>query len=354
MSGGVDSSVAAYLLKEQGYNLIGVTMKTWGYDDIPEKDSGCCSLETIYSARNVAAQLGFPHYTIDFTDKFNEVVITNFVEEYMKGRTPNPCVLCNKEIKWGALLEKAESLGADFIATGHYAKINYDGSTARYFVSASNDKTKDQSYALWRVNQYALSKTIFPLGDLKKTEVRTIAKELGLKPAATPDSQEICFVPNDDYRQLLQIRIPDITKKYSNGEIIYHDKVIGKHKGYPYYTIGQRRGLNVALGKPVYVSKIDADSNSIYVDDEEGLFNKTFIVNEINLMKYEKLAEPKNVKVKIRYKDIGDEAVIEQMDNNQIKVSFKEPKRSITPGQSAVFYKGDDVIGGGIIDSIIN
>jgi len=360
MSGGVDSSVAAYLLKEQGYNLIGVTMKTWGYDDIPEKDSGCCSLETIYSARSVAAQLGFPHYTIDFTDKFNEVVISNFVDEYIKGRTPNPCVLCNKEIKWGALLEKAESLGADFIATGHYAKINYDENTARYFVSASNDKTKDQSYALWRVSQYALSKTIFPLGDLKKTEVREIAKDLGLKPAATPDSQEICFVPNDDYRQLLQIRIPDMEEKYSNGEIIYRDKVIGKHKGYPYYTIGQRRGLNVALGKPVYVSKIDADSNLIYVDDDEGLFNKVFITNEINLMKYEKLTlanagvKPRNVKVKIRYKDIGDEAVIEQMNSSEIKVSFKEPKRSITPGQSAVFYEDDDVIGGGIIDSIIN
>jgi tRNA-uridine 2-sulfurtransferase len=351
MSGGVDSSVAAYLLKEKGYNLIGITMKTWGYDDIPEKDSGCCSLETIYAAKNVAQALGFPHYTLDFTGKFNEVVIENFISEYMRGYTPNPCVLCNKTIKWGVLLEKAESLGADFIATGHYAKVKSINN--RYTISAAEDKIKDQSYALWRVSQYALSKTLFPLGDYTKPEIRKIAKKLNLKPADTPDSQEICFVPNDNYRELIEIRIPGINEKLSGGDILYKNKKIGTHKGYPYYTIGQRRGLNISLGHPVYVSEIDAENNIIIVSDEEELYASEFITREINLMMYEKLDTPIEADVKIRYKDKGDPAVIEQVDEDHIKVIFKSPKKAITPGQSAVFYSGEDLIGGGIIDKII-
>lgn len=354
MSGGVDSSVAAYLLKEQGFNLIGITMKTWGFDDLPEKNSGCCSLETIYSARNVAEQLGFPHYTMDFTDKFNETVITNFIDEYMHGRTPNPCVLCNKVIKWGALLEKAESLGADFIATGHYSKWNFNEESNRYFISVAEDKTKDQSYALWQISQYALCKSIFPLGDMKKTEVREIASQLGLKPADTPDSQEICFVPNDDYRQLLKIRIPELDEKYSGGEVIYKNKTIGIHKGFTHYTIGQRRGLNLSLGKPVYVSKIDSENNFVFVDDEEGLYNSSFIAKNINMMKYEYINEPIRAKIKIRYKDSGEPGTIEKIDSGNIKITFDKPKKAITPGQSAVFYEGYDVIGGGIIDTIIN
>jgi tRNA-uridine 2-sulfurtransferase len=352
MSGGVDSSVVAYLLKEQGYNLIGVTMKTWGFDDIPEKDSGCCSLETIYSARNVAAQLGFTHYTMDFTGKFNDIVISNFIEEYLKGHTPNPCVLCNKAIKWGALLEKAESLGADYIATGHYAKISKEDE--RFFITAAEDKTKDQSYALWQVSQHALSKTLFPLGDLHKTKVREIARELGLKPADIPDSQEICFVPNDDYRQLIEIRLPELNKKLAGGNVVYHDKIIGKHKGYINYTIGQRRGLNLSLGKPVYVSKIDAEQNVIYVDDEEGLYDTVMFCRNINLQKFKSINSPMKARVKIRYKDSGDIALIEQHSENEIKVTFDKPKKSITPGQSSVFYDGSDLIGGGIIQSLKN
>ena len=347
MSGGVDSSVAAALLHKEGYNLIGVTMKTWGFDDFPEKDSGCCSLETIYNARNVANQLGIPHYTLDFTERFNNTVIENFISEYMLGHTPNPCVLCNKTIKWGALLEKAESLGANYIATGHYARLK--DSDGRYYISVSEDKNKDQSYALWQVSQYALSKTLFPLGDFTKPKIREIAAELGLKPANTPDSQEICFVPNDDYRQLLEIRIPDLRNKLNEGNIVYKDKVIGKHKGYPYYTIGQRRGLKISLGKPVYVSKIDAENNLVVVDDEDGLYQKELIAIDINLMKYCRIEKPKKARVKIRYKDAGSEATIEQIEDYKIKVIFDEPKKSITPGQSAVFYEGDDVIGGGII-----
>ena len=227
MSGGVDSSVAAALLKEEGYNLIGITMKTWGYDDIPEKDSGCCSLETIYSARNVAQNLGFQSLYFGFHEKFNEIVIDNFISEYLKGNTPNPCVLCNKSIKWGALLEKAESLGADFIATGHYAKVNYDSELQKIFCSAAEDKNKDQSYALWRVSQYALSKTIFPLGKYNKTEIRKIARDMDLKSADTPDSQEICFVPNDNYRELIELRNPGMNEKLSGGDLVYKEKKIG-------------------------------------------------------------------------------------------------------------------------------
>jgi tRNA-specific 2-thiouridylase len=354
MSGGVDSSVAALLLKNEGYNLIGVTMKTWGYDDIPEKDSGCCSLETIYSARNVAAQLGFPHYTMDFTGKFNEVVISNFIDEYLKGRTPNPCVLCNKAIKWGALLDKAKELGADYIATGHYAKAGFDEAAKRYYISRSADLTKDQSYALWQISQDAISRTLFPLGGYKKTKIREIAKELGLKPADTPDSQEICFVPNDDYRQLIQIRMPELKGAIEGGDIVYKDKTIGKHKGYINYTIGQRRGLNLSLGKPVYVSNIDSSNNIVYVDDETGLYHREFICTDINLQKCDKISTPVNSIVKIRYKDPGSPAAIEQVNENEVKVIFHSPKKAITPGQSAVFYDGDDLIGGGIINSTYN
>jgi tRNA-specific 2-thiouridylase len=353
MSGGVDSSVAAALLKDEGYNLIGVTMKTWGFDDFPEKDSGCCSLETIYNAKNVSEQLGFHHYTLDFTERFNETVITNFIDEYMKGNTPNPCVLCNKVIKWGALLEKAESLGADFIATGHYAKLKHDEKTNRYYITVSGDEHKDQTYALWRLSQFALSKTLFPLGNYKKPEIREIAKKLNLKSAETPDSQEICFVPNDDYRELLKIRIPDVMNKLKNGDIIYKEKPIGKHRGFAYYTIGQRKGLNVSLGKPVYVTKIDAEKNLVFIDDEEYLYHPGFIAKDINLMLMDKLDKPIKAKVKIRYKDEGSNATLEQIDNDKIKALFDKPKKSITPGQSAVFYIGDDVLGGGIIDEVI-
>jgi tRNA-uridine 2-sulfurtransferase len=353
MSGGVDSSVASALLKDEGYNLIGVTMKTWGFDDFPEKDSGCCSLETIYNAKNVSEQLGFHHYTLDFTERFNETVITNFIDEYMKGKTPNPCVLCNKVIKWGALLEKAESLGADFIATGHYAKLNHNEKTNRFNIQVSEDKNKDQTYALWRLSQFALSKSLFPLGNYNKTQIREIAKKTNLKSAETPDSQEICFVPDNDYRQLLQIRIPDVISKFNNGDIIYKDKPIGKHKGFAFYTIGQRKGLNISLGKPVYVSKIDAERNIVFVDDEEKLYNTGFIANEINLMLTEKIDKPVKAKVKIRYKDEGSDAVVEQIDSDKIKVIFDKPKKSITPGQSAVFYIGVDVLGGGIIDEVL-
>jgi len=351
MSGGVDSSVAAALLKEQGYNLIGITMKTWGFDDFPVKDSGCCSLEAIYNARNVATNLGIPHYTFDFTERFNETVIENFISEYMSGQTPNPCVLCNKTIKWGVLLDRAKELGADYISTGHYAKVNSKG--GRYYVSNSSDVKKDQTYALWQVSQEALSRTLFPLGEYTKPEIRKMAESMGLKTANEPDSQEICFVPNNDYRELLEIRIPDLKKRLEKGEVIYKDKKIGEHKGFPYYTIGQRKGLNLSLGKPIYVSRIDAENNKVFVDDEIGLYKKGFIAKEVNFMKYDSLGTSLKSNVKIRYKDNGSTATLNQLDSESVEVIFDVPKKSITPGQSAVFYEGDDVIGGGIIRDIL-
>lgn len=352
MSGGVDSSVAAALLKDQGYDLIGITMKTWGYDNIPEKDSGCCSLETIYSARNVAQNLGFDHYTLDFTGKFNDIVIENFISEYLKGNTPNPCVLCNKAIKWGALLEKAESLGAGYIATGHYARIRLNEDTGRYSILTAEDLSKDQSYALWRVSQKGLSMTLFPLGDYRKKEIREIAKKLGLKSAEIPDSQEICFVPDDDYRQLFELRLPGFNDKVAGGELIYKDKIVGTHKGYPFYTIGQRRGLNVSVGKRLYVSKIDAGGNKIFLDEEKGLYARKFLTKEINLMPAERLENPVLARVKIRYNDVGNEAVLTQTGDDEILVEFDTPQKAITPGQSSVFYVGNEVLGGGIIDRI--
>lgn len=348
MSGGVDSSVAAYLLKKQDYNLIGLTLKTLGYDKIPVNDTGCCSLDTINRAANVADHLGIPHYTLDFTDKFNDAVINNFINEYLSGRTPNPCVLCNKIIKWGALLEKAESLGAEYLATGHYAKI-LKLDNGRYTVALPKDKNKDQTYFLWSVSQNALSKTIFPLGEYSKPEIRDIAANLNLKSASTPDSQEICFVPDNDYSKLIELRIPEIKEKLKDGDIIYKGEIVGKHKGYPYYTIGQRKGLQVALGKPVYVSKIDSENNIIVLDDEEGLFSSDFKLNNINLLAVEKIEKPLDIIIKVRYKDPGTPALIEQTSNDEITVKLSTPKKSITPGQSAVFYSDTYLLGGGII-----
>lgn len=349
MSGGVDSSVAAALMLEQGYEVIGLTIKTWDYENIAEKDTGCCSLDSIYRAKNVAHQLGIPHYTFDMTKEFNDSVIENFVSEYMSGRTPNPCVLCNKKIKWGTLLEKAEALGADVLVTGHYAKINYDEKSGRYFLSVPEDKHKDQTYFLWSLSQYALSKTLFPLGDYIKSDIRKLAEKFNLKSAHTPDSQEICFVPDNDYSKLIEMRKPEVKESLAGGNIIYGDKVVGHHKGYPYYTIGQRKGLNLAVGKALYVSKIIPEKNEIIMGDSDTVLSSEFIAKDINLMYPEKIDGDMHATIKIRYKDAGTPGIIRQTDDNIIEVKLDVPKRAITPGQSAVFYIDDNLIGGGVI-----
>lgn len=351
MSGGVDSSVAAAILKEQGYNLIGITIKTYNYEDVGVRNEhSCCSLEGINDARTVATKLGFPHYVVDFTKEFYREVINYFIKDYLEGRTPNPCVVCNRKIKWEALIKKAISLGADYIATGHYARIKYDEAKGRYILMRGVDSAKDQSYALWGLTQESLSRTIFPLGELTKQEVRELAKKYGLRIANKPESFEICFVPDNDYTRFLESSVQGLAEKVRGGDIIMDGKVIGKHKGYPFYTIGQRKGLGVALGYPVYVIGIDPEKNVVEVGPEEKLFHNALIAGSVNLISVEKIEDGMHITAKIRYSDEGSPAVLENYDDGKILVKFEKPKRAITPGQSVVFYDGDIVVGGGIIE----
>ena len=352
MSGGVDSSVAAILLMEQGYEVIGLTMKTWDYESSgsSKKETGCCSLDSINDARNIAVDLGFHHNILDIRDEFGDFVIDYFTDEYMIGRTPNPCVLCNTHIKWEALLKRADKLGCDFIATGHYANIkNKDG---RYFISKGKDLNKDQSYALWGISQENLSRTIFPLGNLEKNEIKKIALERGYENLVKKsESYEICFVPDNDYRSFLKKRVKDIDKKIKKGNFITETgDIVGTHQGYPYYTIGQRKGLGIALGYPVYVTNIDIESNTVTVGSFDELKRNGMYVDKLNFMKYNSINGRVNADTKIRYNDSGSPSVIEKVDDT-IKVYFGTSVNAITPGQAAVFYEGNDVIGGGWIKS---
>lgn len=353
MSGGVDSSVAAALLHSQGYEVIGVTMKTWGFMEVggaPKHESGCCSLDAIFDAKNVATNLGFPHYTVDFTKAFEEAVIENFVDEYLHGRTPNPCVVCNRKIKWEELLKKADSLDAKYVATGHYATVDFNPDTNRFTLRYSKDNRKDQTYALWGLTQESLSRTLFPLGNLTKEEVRKLAEEFKLKTASKPDSQEICFVADDNYERFLRERIPDVINNVEEGDFVYHGKKVGKHKGIPFYTIGQRRGLNVALGKPVYVKDIDPETKTIEIADKEELQEYIVIAEDINYVSKVSLKPGEVVFAKIRYSDRASKAEILEASSSIIKIKFDEPKNAVTPGQSLVLY--DElgyVLAGGVI-----
>ncbi|MDE3057342.1 MAG: tRNA 2-thiouridine(34) synthase MnmA [Bacteroidota bacterium] len=360
MSGGVDSSVAAALLVEQGYNVIGITIKTFNYDDVggsPDNDKSCCSLDGINDARMVAAKLGFPHYVLDFSEVFGREVIDDFVNEYLHGKTPNPCVICNRKIKWEEMIRKSVKLGADFIATGHYARVRKDEATNRYIVSRGKDVQKDQSYALWGLTQESLSRTLFPLADLTKAETRSLAEKCGLKTAAKGESYEICFITDDNYERFLKFKLPELEKSVAGGDVVMDGKVIGTHRGFPFYTIGQRKGIGVALPEPVYVTGINYKDNVITVGREKDLRTTTLIGRKLNLIKYGNLKDGKRLSVKIRYKDSGDAALVTQLDGDgkgegHVKAEFEEPKRAITPGQSAVFYEGNDVVGGAIIDSV--
>jgi len=353
MSGGVDSSVAAALLVEQGYDVIGITMKTWGFMEVggaPKHESGCCSLDAIYDAKNVANQLGFPHYTVDFTKEFEAAVIDNFVDEYMNGRTPNPCVVCNRKIKWEELLKKADTLDAEFVSTGHYALVEHNESSGRFMLKNSSDSRKDQTYALWGLTQKSLSRTLLPLGNYTKTEIRAIAEKSGLKTARKPDSQEICFVADDNYERFLRERVPDRINELEKGDFIYKGKSIGNHKGLPFYTVGQRRGLGIALGEPVYVTKIDFNNNVIEIGHKEDLMNQHLRSIDINYVSTDSLKAGEEVICKIRYSDPGSRAEIISSDNSSFQLRFFEPKSSITPGQSAVVYNDEGyVLAGGII-----
>lgn len=356
MSGGVDSSVAAALMVEQGYEVIGVTIKTYGYEDVggnDDRDSSCCSIDGINMARSVAGKYGFPHYVFDFSDRFKKEVIDEFAGEYLAGRTPNPCVICNRKIKWEYLLEKAESLGADLICTGHYARVRFDEGLSRYVLSAGKDAGKDQSYALYGLTQESLSRTVFPLGEMTKPEVRELATRFGVASAMKPESYEICFVADNDYGRFLREYVPGLGDKIDGGKIMLDGKEIGVHKGYAFYTVGQRKGLGISYEKPLYVRRIDAAHNIVEVDVDEKLYSIGLMAERINMVKYRSIPDGKDFKAKIRYKDTGAACVVTKKPEDRLQIEFVSPRRAITPGQSVVVYEGDDVVAGGIISNTL-
>jgi len=351
MSGGIDSSIAAIMLHEQGYEVIGITMKTWDYSTSggSKKETGCCSLDSINDARNIAVNLGFPHYIIDIREEFGDYVIDHFTSEYLEGRTPNPCVLCNTHIKWDSLLRRADQLDCEFIATGHYAKIRLENE--RYVVSRGKDLQKDQSYALWGISQESLSRTIFPLGDLHKTDIKSLALQKGLfELASKSESYEICFVPDNDYRGFLRRRVAGLEERVAGGAFVMETgEVVGSHEGYPFYTVGQRKGLGIALGYPVYVTEIQKETNRVVLGTFDELSRDGMYVKNLNLQKYPEIPLGKlDTITKVRYNDLGNPAIIEQI-GDIMKVYFGNGVNSIAPGQAAVFYEGDDIIGGGWI-----
>ncbi len=355
MSGGVDSSVAAALLKEQGYTVIGITMKTYDFDEVGgnvTNETSCCGLGAMNDARLVASQIGIPHYVVDFRREFGQQVIENFVDEYLKGRTPNPCIICNREIKWGQLLKKAEALGAQFLATGHYARIRFDAARGRYVISKAVNEAKDQSYALWGLSQHALSKTMFPLGGMRKEEVRDLARRYGLRNAAKEESFEICFVADNNYERFLKEQVPDLESRVSAGDIVIGGEVVGKHRGYPFYTIGQRRGIG-AFGRPMYVVEIEKGTNRIRIGPSGDLLRRGLVARQINMVGRETIVEGMRVQAKVRYKDDPSAATVHDGGNGGFRLIFDKPKRAITPGQSVVLYDGEDLVGGGVIEEVL-
>ena len=351
MSGGVDSSVASVMLHEQGYEVIGLTMKTWDYASAggSSKETGCCSLDSINDARSLAVGYGFPHYILDIREEFGDFVIDNFVDEYLAGRTPNPCVLCNTYIKWEALLKRADKLDCEFIATGHYANIRQQDN-GRYVISKGKDEHKDQSYVLWGVSQENLARTKFPLGSYAKSEIKQMALDMGqVELANKSESYEICFVPDNDYRAFLRHKVSDLDERIGPGNfVLSNGKVVGKHLGYPYYTIGQRKGLGIALGEPMFVTRILPESNTVMLGTQNELEQVSARVKNLNLVKYENILSPLEAVTKVRYKDAGTLSTILQ-DGNELKIDFHHAVSGIAPGQSAVFYEGSDLLGGGFL-----
>lgn len=351
MSGGIDSTVTALMLHDQGYEVVGITMKTWDYASAgsSSKETGCCNLDSFNDARMAAVQHGFPHFILDIREEFGDFVIENFVEEYLAGRTPNPCVMCNTHIKWRALLKRANALNCDYIATGHYANVEQH-TNGRFYVTKGLDELKDQSYVLWGLDQELLSRTIMPLGIYHKTAIRQMAHDYGYPELAKKsESYEICFVPDNDYRGFLKRRVDGLEEKVQGGWFVDKTgKKLGQHKGYPFYTIGQRKGLEIALGKPVYVTAINPDTNTVVLGDESDLEQNVMMVTKINYQKYDAITPGMEVLTKIRYKDKGALSNLFPTENG-IEVKFYDAVKSIAPGQSAVFYEGTHVIGGGII-----
>lgn len=357
MSGGVDSSVAAILLKNQGYNVIGATMKLWDFEQVGgniNHESGCCSLESFNDAREICVTHNIPHYILNFSHQFHSGVVEDFIDEYLSGRTPNPCVQCNTKIKWHTLIEKANELGANYIATGHYARTLYNQNSNRYELYRAVNKKKDQSYALWGIRQQSLAKTIFPLGELSKPQVRDLARNFQLNTAEKKESQEICFIPDNNYHRLLKSLHPDLEEKVANGEMVdTNGKSVGQHKGYPFYTIGQRKGLGGGFSEPFYVIDVNSQNNIITIGSEDALLSTTFIVDQVNLISIDELTNPIKAKIKIRYNDEGHSGTVYPAENEKLRIIFDKPQKSVTPGQSAVIFLDELVIGGGIIDKKI-
>lgn len=351
MSGGIDSTVAALMLNDEGYEVVGITMKTWDYasSGSSKKETGCCNIDSFNDARMAAVEHGFPHFILDIRSEFGDAVIENFVEEYLAGRTPNPCVMCNTHIKWRALLKRADALDCEYIATGHYGNIHRHDN-GRYYISKGLDETKDQSYVLWGLQQDLLSRTMLPLGKYRKTEIRQMALDYGYPELAKKsESYEICFVPDNDYRGFLKRKVEGLEERVSGGNFVDTDgNILGHHKGYPFYTVGQRKGLDIALGKPAYVTRIIPETNTVVLGDEEDLNRQQMIVTKLNWQKYDGIHDGMEAISKIRYKDKGEFSTLQNHEQG-ISVQFYNPVKGIAPGQSAVFYEGEDVIGGGII-----
>lgn len=352
MSGGVDSSVAAALLKNKGYEVIGLTMDIF---DIPKEFcrednlSSCCGRGAKADAIRVAAHLDISHYVIDLKKSFRDKVIADFYEEYKKGRTPNPCIRCNRFIKFDALWRKTKNLGADFLATGHHARITQNKNSGRYLLLKGKDPVKDQSYFLYTLTQEQLARTLMPIGDFTKQDVRKMAQQVGLSVHQRPESQEICFIPDNDYIRFLRQWIPEA---FRPGPVVdTRGRVLERHKGVLHFTIGQRRGLGIAASHPLYVLEIRAEEDKIVVGTSDRLYKRGVVVSDVNLIMIERLISPLSVQAKIRYKHREAKAILTPLSKDQIRLDFKKPQRAVTPGQSAVFYNGDVVIGGGIIES---
>ena len=352
MSGGIDSSMAALMLHESGYEVIGITMKTWDYSltRSADKETGCCSLDAMHDARALALRVGFPHYVIDIRDAFKGRVIDYFKEEYLAGRTPNPCVMCNTDIKWRVMSEKALAFDCEKVVTGHYARLRSEG--GRYILHFAKDGVKDQTYALWGLRQDVLSRTYFPLGDWYKKDIKQMARDSGFDfLARKSESYEICFIPDNDYRAFLSHITPNLDKRIGKGSFILErtGEEVGQHKGYPFYTIGQRRGLDIALGYPVYVVGIDKARNCVFLGTKEELREKGMLVRGANWIKYGKAPSRIRVSTKIRYNHVGARSVL-FCDADRTWILFDEWVEAITPGQAAVFYEDGDVVGGAWIE----
>ncbi|MBZ5523985.1 MAG: tRNA 2-thiouridine(34) synthase MnmA [Acidobacteriia bacterium] len=363
MSGGVDSSTVAAMLRAEGMNVVGLTMQLWnqrrlaGYPDMPEQVQGrCCSIDDVYDARRVAEDLGIPYYVVNQEERFENDVVRPFVEEYLSGRTPIPCSLCNNHLKFDQLLITARQIGADLLATGHYARCEFDAQRNRWLLKRAADPAKDQTYFLFGLTQDQLSHTLFPLGGMSKPEVREIARSHELALADKPDSQEICFVPSGDYKKFIDAYLADQGESLpdTSGELVTTDgKVIGRHEGIHNFTVGQRKGLGVATGSPLYVIQINGEKGQVTVGNNDDLLARTLIAHKMNWIAMAALTGPIRVRAKIRHRHEPALATVENAGDGEVRVTFDEPQRAITPGQAVVFYDDDIVVGGGWIAEVV-